>query len=440
MTHSIAFLSRCAKGDPERQPDSVTPSIQFYFYDSCRLHPDLIDKYAEFDAGIRPLAPKRPDPPKVARISYGSRPRRSAWCDPDTLSTLYSQALVDCLNELAETLADGRTVIWSALHQTLEKVVEERTKPWNVVQEIEDTGKGSGATIVHRRPAIELIDEPGASREVVFQISPPMPVVIRHRTPDGRILLVAEVTHGAVAHLRPGKYEVVLPFPWGGEYVEPVAVPAGEETLVVEIGEDQWISRVGTAKLIDRRLAPAGPVPRRAAAREPVFMRFLRWAFDDTTRSYGFDPIVEDAPPTRLGTHDESTDVMIIDATPRSVLALQLRTPSGQSIVTVLPAVPLGGQCALYIRAGKHGLKTLVRFGSPRTDSMAGYLTAGRPDRALALTAGSTLDPLLWSDEPDAAIMMALAGYALLKVENGTKNLYWAETSRTSANGCPTAR
>jgi hypothetical protein len=58
---------------------------------------------------------------------------------------------------------------------------------------------------------------------------------------------------------------------------------------------------------------------------------------------------------------------------------------------------------------------------------MAGYLTGGRPDRALALTAGSTLDPLLWSDEPDAAIMMALAGYALLKVENGTKNLYWAE-------------
>jgi hypothetical protein len=59
---------------------------------------------------------------------------------------------------------------------------------------------------------------------------------------------------------------------------------------------------------------------------------------------------------------------------------------------------------------------------------MAGYMMAGRPDRALEIVPGGGLETLLWDGEPADAITLALAGYAALKTQRRhSRRLEWSE-------------
>ena len=432
----VMALQRGTKDDESNQPGSVTPRLQFYFYDSCRAHPELLDQYYTAGAGIRIPEPIGTQAPIASLISCGTLSRGTAWVDPNTYSTLYSQALIDCLDELVDTGEDGTTIRWGWLHMMLEKVLADRAEARDVAQQADQGGRGPARTVVHRRPPVEGLVEPAMERNVRFSIEPPMPAVVSRRTADGRMVPVAEVTDGATVALSVGGYEVDIPHPWNGNHSgqdgnlpRPVEVSAEDSEFAVS--SDDWLEwEFGPNPLIFQQLAGAASRPARGST-EDHHIRLLRWAFDRDTSTAGFAPIVADSSAATVVGHrgyGATGSVVDIAATPQSVVAAQVRTASGRSIVTVLPAVPEQLNYELYLHSGDDGrLATLVRFGTRRTDTMAGFMTARRPDRVLAMAPQGNFKALLWNGDSDEALVMALTGYALLKVDSGSKNLQWVE-------------
>jgi hypothetical protein len=251
-----------------------------------------------------------------------------------------------------------------------------------------------------------------------------MPAYIQHRDQAGRARVV-EIADGTTEQLTAGTYELVVPLPWGGVYDNwrPIDVPPGDDTLALTVdvpGELYF-----TTSPPERPLAKAGMEPRGVS--EAWSVRFLRWEGAPTAyvRSR-FKPIVKDLPDFEMEHLEGGTTRLTIEATPRSVLAVQVRTLSGQSLVTVLPTTPDASPCRFYVRTGLRGIATAVRLADPVADAMAGYLSAGRPDRALAMASGGS-HSLLWSfHKPEVALRSALAGYAALRLGDTDQLRKWA--------------
>jgi len=390
-------------------PGTCTPRLQYYFYDACRIEPTLAGNYIDLPVGVS-LDRPRGNGPKASWVCFGSRPRDYAFADPATRATLYSQAFLDCLDTSAATHDDGRTVRFAELQPALEESLSTLAQRYGEEQVAEFGGGGSSLVAIHRRPELsfrgagfeESRDVP--TRSVRFEVVPPMPVfaragdVVMGETGEDREPVQMPVGDG---------YEVVVPLPWGGEYVESLDVPDGGGELSVHVAVPPSLLKSGApapgTRFESRQMTDDGFGCR---------IRLLRWIGDQFEVFPTMTKVIE------LTTFDTGQVRLILEPrTPPSGLAplLQVATERGPSEIV---ALPVSGdevrRCVVLLDPGPHGTTVSVRPESARSANVAGYLQSGRPDRALTALS-SDAATLLQSKMADP-VGAAIGGYALLKL------------------------
>ena len=159
----VAAIRLGMVGDPT-DPETWTPPVQYYFYDACRVQPRGLASYQELKAGIGSDIPRGPAP-DMSWVLWGSRSRDYALADAETKTTLFSQALIECLESRAPADKDGRTVRFGLFQMTLEEVVDELAAAAEEQQSVVPGGSGQMRTPVLLRRSAAPIDREEAERE-----------------------------------------------------------------------------------------------------------------------------------------------------------------------------------------------------------------------------------------------------------------------------------
>jgi hypothetical protein len=435
----IESVRRGIVSDPNL-PDTHTPKLQFYFYDACRVIPPATENYFVLNAGITLEVPRTKRLPKASLVSFGARSQSSAFADPKLRSTLFSRALLDCLNSRAQVHTDGRTVRYSELQPALEESVLELADFYDEDQEATFGGGGSSTVAVHRRPdrgvfGTDMEARAQGTRSVRFDIHPSLPVLARAAD-----VVIGEPGNGDDGIDMPiGRgFEAVVPLPWGGEYIEHFDVEPGDGEVHVPV-------HVPLGRL---ESPPSRRTRRFRAASLDVAtisqgIRFLQWD------GIGFvphvsPPYMSNPRPAELG--EVTIKVALSDKSFRAMEGLsyinddnfeeihpdptsvffQIESGYGESSIVALPlGTGSGRECEVTIHSKRGQLAVSARPNFGRTSVVAGYLHTGRADRAL-VAMGDDAAELLRGKIEDP-IGAAIGGYALLKLNRLDRMHDWPE-------------
>jgi len=415
-------------------PETFTPAVQYYFHDACRVRPAASDAYDELSGGLRLDMPKG-TLPTASWAYFGARSRDFAYGDPARKTTLFSEAIMHCLDQPEYTDTDGRTILCSMFGSHLEKTVKELAAAYEAQQDPTSEGAGSTRAPVHRRPARRRRrlrgggdpSPPPTARRTVEITAGPDRLAVEVRGPRGAIL--ADGVTGEAFEVPLGSYDAVIQRPWGGEHVHPFTVGAGEEPLRVDVDlpSDIEPSEPGLRNQprLERQLrAPARTedVDRGGASATGWYLRFLSW------RHGGFAPLPDGTTPpdVTVDSVDGGEVAMTVRSDSQHLHYVQVRDAAGQSLVSALPITrggPEAHTCRLYVRAGG-GLGAVVRLADGESDRVAGYLSSGRADRAAAIA--TSAEDLLWS-KMRGPLGAAIGGYALLRLGETERMHDWPD-------------
>ena len=431
QTLDVVGVQRGMLNDPN-VPETFTPAVQYYFHDACRIMPAASDAYVELSGGLRLDLPKGLLP-RASWAYFGARSRDFAYGDPANRTTLFSEAIMHCLDQPEHTDTDGRTILCSMFGSHLEKTVEELAAAYEAQQLPTSEGAGSNRAPVHRRPARrrrrlrgggDPTPTPAVRRTVVITGGPEQ-LAVEVRGPGGAVL--ADGVTGDAFEVPLGRYDAVIPRPWGGEHVHPFTVEAGEEPLRVEVDLSAEPSPPGLRNQprLERQLrAPARneDVDRGEAWATGWSLRFLSWQHG------GFAPLSDEttAPEVTVDSVDDGEVAMVVSRNSPDLQYVQVRDAAGQSLVSALPLThggPEAHTCRLYVRAGG-GLGAVVRLADGKSDRVAGYLSSGRADRAVAVA--TSAEKLLRS-KMQGPLGAALGGYALLRLGDIERMHNWPD-------------
>jgi hypothetical protein len=412
----VESVRRGIVGDPNR-PATATPKLQFYFYDACRINPEATAGYEALSAGIRLDGPRGAEA-EASWVCFGARPKEYAFADPARRVTLYSQALIECLESRAPAEVDGRTVQFNELTSTLRRVVKDLGRQYGEEQRSTVGGDGDLDVAVHRRPEVAAgagmpipawaptfdVDSPlGQLRFVRISVHPQRPVSVRLA---GNILASeTRMLTDKPLELAVGNYEAVVPLPWGGEHVHGFVVTPGDSELVIDVKVPS-----------DLPTAPpeVGLVPM------PWYIRFFRWA-DGAFRLHESPPPLQSY--TQSAGGNDLHRLTIRDLWTAPVL-FQIESDVGQQSPIV--ALPIGGghaPCEVYVGVGFDKVTAIARPGDEEVNTIAGYLNSGRADRAV-MSMATTAEEMLREKMADP-IGAIIGGYALLKLHELDRMHNW---------------
>ncbi|MBB3753768.1 hypothetical protein FHT44_006290 [Mycolicibacterium sp. BK634] len=434
----IQSVRRGTVSDPN-QPDTHTPMRQFYFYDACRVRPSIASKYQGLRAGITLEAPEG-DPPDASWVCFGSRARDAAFADPKLRKTLYSEAFLDCLTNKAPAQADGRTVRFAELQLALEDAVAELSRQYDEDQQATLGGGGVITVPVHRRPSLTMsASEQADTRSTRFVVEPRLPLFTRRRGLTGAVVQDEGELEGRALDLVVGReYEAVVPLPSGGEHVQSFVIEPGTDPLEVRVAVPDEVLRhrlsTGRRSVVERRTD--------VALRADV--RFLRW----TGGGFEFSAATPRVRRIRRHRYGElSLEVTQGDAgaVARRVLGsgdshgdpvfVQVRLPGMTSPIIALPLIsaPSTARCEVIIDGAPGGKGVSTWPGELAAATAAGYLVAGRADRAL-----SALDLVEETIQPEQDPLRALVrGYCLLKLNQTAGIASWCDELASRIPGLP---
>jgi hypothetical protein len=442
----VAAIRLGMVADPT-DPETSTPPVQYYFYDACRVQPAGLPNYQELKAGIGSDIPRGPAP-DMSWVLWGSRSRDYALADPETKTTLFSKALIDCLESRAPADKDGRTVRFGLFQLTLEEVVDELASAADEQQSVVPGGSGQVRTPVFLRrlaPPVgrdeaERRGEEALEREWEEQLRryeepprrggmgrpPPLgprPVTVtteihepRGVTIRGNGVVIEAVTETPV-ELAPGAYTVAVDQPWGGTARTRINVPSGSDAMeiLINVPDQPPRSTAGSPRLV-RQLGAAG------GAASSWFLRFLTWTPEGLQHRSEVTP-----PAVEVDDLDADTVAIIMHAHGENPQYAQLLTGDGRSLVVALPISTSAGQaeaCWLHVRVSETALGAVVRFNDQSLDVYTGYLTGGRPDHVVTLAPSA--EDLLYSKVQNP-IAATIGGYALLKLNDLDRMHNWAD-------------
>ena len=394
QTLDVVGVQKGMLNDPN-DPQTFTPAVQYYFHDACRIMPAASDAYVELSGGLRLDMPKGLLP-KASWAYFGARSRDFAYGDPATRATLFSEAIMHCLDQPEYVDTDGRTILCSMFGSQLEKTVEELAAAYEAQQLPTSEGAGSSRAPVHRRPTrrrrrLRGGGDPNATptaRRTVQITAGPNPLAVEVRGPGGAVL--ADGVTGEAFDVPLGRYDAVIRRPWGGDFVHPFTVGAGEGPLRIDVDlpadADTEPSAGGLRDQprLERQLrAPArsgsDDVDRGEASATGWYLRFLSW------QQGGFAPLPPGMTPpaVTVDSVDDGQVAMTVRSQSPHLHYVQVRDAAGQSLVSALPVTrggPEAHTCRLYVRAGG-GLGAVVRLADGESDRVAGYLEL-RPCRS----------------------------------------------------------
>lgn len=437
QTLDVVGVQKGMLNDPN-DPQTFTPAVQYYFHDACRIMPAASDAYVELSGGLRLDMPKGLLP-KASWAYFGARSRDFAYGDPATRATLFSEAIMHCLDQPEYVDTDGRTILCSMFGSQLEKTVEELAAAYEAQQLPTSEGAGSSRAPVHRRPTrrrrrLRGGGDPNATptaRRTVQITAGPNPLAVEVRGPGGAVL--ADGVTGEAFDVPLGRYDAVIRRPWGGDFVHPFTVGAGEGPLRIDVDlpadADTEPSAGGLRDQprLERQLrAPArsgsDDVDRGEASATGWYLRFLSW------QQGGFAPLPPGMTPpaVTVDSVDDGQVAMTVRSQSPHLHYVQVRDAAGQSLVSALPVTrggPEAHTCRLYVRAGG-GLGAVVRLADGESDRVAGYLSSGRADRAVAIA--TSAEKLLRS-KMQGPLGAALGGYALLRLGDTERMHNWPD-------------
>jgi hypothetical protein len=362
-------------------------------------------------------------------VLWGSRSRDYALADPETKTTLFSKALIDCLESRAPADEDCRTVRFGQFQTTLEEVVDELAAAAEEQQSVVPSGTGQMRTPIYLRRLREPIPgaaEPrrrGGNESKPPTPPPPRPVTVTTHSgePLGITIrgngVVIEAVTGSPVELFPGVYTVTVDQPWGGTPQIPINVRwgSGSTEILIDVPDQPPRSTAGSPRLV-RQLGAAG------GAVSSWFLRFLTWTPE------GLKYRSEVAPPgVEVDDLEADTVAIIMRAHGRNPQYAQLLTGDGRSLVVALPISTRAGEaraCWLHVRVSETALGAVVRFNNQSLDVYTGYLTGGRPDHVVTLARSA--EELLYRKGQNT-ITATIGGYALLKLNDLDRMHNWAD-------------
>jgi hypothetical protein len=359
----VAAIRLGMVADPT-DPNTSTPPVQYYFYDACRVQPAGVRNYQELNAGIGSDIPRGPAP-DMSWVLWGSRSRDYALADPETKTTLFSKALVECFESRASADKDGRTVRFGLFQLTLEEVVDELASAADEQQSVVPGGSGQVRTPVLLRRLAPLMDADEAQRRgeealergweeqyLGYEEPPrrgaigrppplgPRPVTVtteihepRGVTIRGNGMVIEAVTEAPV-ELAPGAYTVVVDQPWGGTVRTRINVPSGSDAMEILINVPDQPPRLtaGSPRLV-RQLGAAG------GAASSWFLRFLTWTPEGLEYRSEFVP-----PGVEVDDVDADTAAIMMHAHGSDPQYAQLLTGDGRSLIVALPISTSAGR------------------------------------------------------------------------------------------------
>ena len=417
----VSSIRRGMVGDPT-DPETSTPPVQYYFYDACRVQPSGVMSFEELQAGLRFDVP-RGLAPDMSWVLWGSRSRDYALADPETRTTLFSKALLLTLESRAPADQDGRTVRFGLFQMELETAVDELATEADEQQTVVPGGSGPVRTPIYLRPLKAIGSAPApptmeTTRPVTVRVSGANDrgIAIRGRTESGTEV-VLETTTGEATDLAAGAYTISVDQPWGGAAHVDVEVPEGSTPMDMwlEVPAQQPRSMTETPRL-DRQLGPTGGADAR------WYLRFLSW----TPEGLRYRP--ENTPPAvEVDDVGDGTIAIVLHAHGSVAQYAHLRTADGRSLVVALPisvAADFAHTCWLHVRVSETTLGAAVRMQDPAMDTLAGYLTGGRPDHVVQLAPSA--EDLLMGKQRNP-IGATIGGYALLKLNELERIHDWAD-------------
>jgi hypothetical protein len=417
----VAAIRLGMVGDPT-DLETSTPPVQYYFYDACRVQPAGVASYQELKAGIGSDVPRGPAP-DMSWVLWGSRSRDYALADPETKTTLFSKALIDCLESRAPADKDRRTVRFGQFQTTLEEVVDELAAAAEEQQSVVLSGTGQMRTPIYLRRPWEPLPggaEPRVRGGIKPQPSPPPLRPVTLTTQIGEPLgitirrngVVIEAVTGSPVELFPGAYTVAVDQPWGGTPQVPISVPwgLGSTEILIDVPDQPPRSTLGSPRL-SRQLGATG------GGASSWFLRFLAWTPEGLKHRSDVMP-----PGVEVDDLDADTVAIMMHGRGSVPLYAQLMTGDGRSLIVALPISTSAGapqSCWLHVRVSETALGAVVRFNDQSLDVYTGYLTGGRPDHVVSLAPAA--ERLLY---PIAA---TIGGYALLKLNDLDRIHDWAD-------------
>jgi Caspase domain len=137
---------------------------QFFFIDACSVKPDLVKDMESMQKGVGLDVPGH-NPPSVAAIYASAAPDTLALGAPGK-GTLFSQALVECLDGLAATLDDGGG--WVIKDTSMVGPLKDRITDLAAehdAEQVPTSGGTLGSTVLHMLPEPPRL-------EVEFRVAP----------------------------------------------------------------------------------------------------------------------------------------------------------------------------------------------------------------------------------------------------------------------------